>query len=475
VRLWTGPLLLAASLLLVGEATAGGADRLGRFYRGYPAEALEPVAGEPPASVRVLPPDGPSRWPERVREPLEARVHAEWPRGHLYGPVQTGVGLWLTYPLVTGREGSRLLVPATPSPTLPIRGVVDLPDPPGARRVVLLLDASSSANATTLFRTARGRAERISVLDAERRSLRHLLQTLEGIAGIEIGVVTYGETTRVLAEPGTPHREILAQLERWEAQEPSGTGRTDLVCALEVARDRLRDAPDGLSREVLLLTDGDLPHSGRFSDCRQRSKEGRKACRARANRSPCPARHHFRERDGYSDLVQLERFGRRAKGHLSVYAVVFDATRPARPYLELAEVTRGELFRVPSADRLESALPALVLRRVRSVRARNERTGEETTDLLDPATGRFEGRLVLAPGANDVLLTVHGESAPVAIHRFRIYSEPSHLERVLSELRERNRELELTVESNDATSPGATARRRLAIEPEPLPGAPAGR
>jgi hypothetical protein len=423
----------------------------------------------------VLPPDGPSRWPERVREPLEARVREEWPHRPLYGPVQTGVGLWLTYPLVTGRDGSRLLVPATPRSTLAIRGVVELPDPPGARRIILLLDASSSANATTLFRTAGGRVARISVLDAERRSLRHLLQTLGETAGTEIGVVTYGETTRVLAEPGTPFREILARLRRWEAQEPAGTGRTDLVCALEVARDRLRDAPDDLGREVLLLTDGDLPHSGRFFDCRQRSKEGREACRARANRSPCPARHRFRERDGYSDLVQLERFGRRAKRHLSVYTVVFDPTRPARPYRELAEVTRGRLYRVPSAERLESALPALVLRRVRSVRARNERTGEETGDLLDPATGRFEGGLVLAPGGNDVPLTVHGESAPVAVHRFRIYSEPGHLGRVLGELRERNRELELTVQSNDATRPAAPTRRLLEIEPEAVPGAPAGR
>jgi hypothetical protein len=364
------------------------------------------------------------------------------------------------------------LVPVVADTELPIRGVVELPYPPGSRRVILVLDASGSANARTLLHTTAGIVRRMSVLEAERLGLRQLLAVFER-GEIELGVVVYGETTRPLAKPGTPIHEIREKLERWEESVPRGSGRTDLVCALELARDWLRDTPSEVAREIFLLTDGDLPHSGRFTDCRAVGRRGNKSaravCESRRNTKPCPASHRFLTRNGYSDEIQLERFGRRARKDLTVYPLVFDPTRSSRPYRELADVTGGEFFRIPSGEALEAALAALIARRVLSVHVSNERTGERTADLLDPTTGHFEGVLSLAPGPNDVLLTVEGERGPAALYRFRVYAEPDYLQRALADLRRENGRLEERADrlrESLATRGRSGPSRALEVAPE---------
>lgn len=422
-RLRGGSILLALALL---PCSASLADSLSRYYRAYPAEALEPVVGSRTPAVRLLPPGGPAAWDPSVRERLEERALEEWPPDRTYGPFATSVGLWLVHPLVTGRDGIRLLVPVTSSARVPLAGVVEIPSRPGLRRVVLLLDASSSANSPTLLRAGSRGVEGVSVLDAERSGLRHFLELSGEAEGLEIGILIYGESTLPLAVPGTPHSRIRALLDAWTEAHPRGTGRTDVVCALETARDWLRDAPAGRTLEIALLTDGDLPHSGRFTACRQRAPAARSDCERRRNRTPCPASHRFLSRDGLSDVVQLERFARRARGEIEVNTLVFDPLRPARHYRELARATGGALFRVSSAEALDGWVAALLGRRIRGVYAENERTEERTGDLLDADTGRFEGSLGLAPGANDILLTVEGSTGPAALHRFRIYSESHH-------------------------------------------------
>lgn len=452
-------------MLVAGSASAEGGP-LGRFYRGYPSDTLEPVSGRIPETVRVLPPEGPSAWAEPLRASLESRIRGEWPMDRTYGPVQTSVLVWLTHPLVTGRDGATLLVPATASERAFLRGGVEIPEPPGPRRIVVLVDASSSANARTLPGQHR-RDEAPTVLEAERSALRHLLRAFFSDPTVEIGLIGYGETTWPIAPPGTAPAEIRRRLERWESEVPRGRGRTDLVCALATARDWLEDAPDGFGREVLLLTDGDLPHSGRFVSCRGAGGRRSETCEARRNRAPCPASHTFRAKEGRSDLIQLDRLARRSFRGFKVYPVVFDAGRPARPYADLARTTGGELYRVPSADALDRALPALVARRVTRVRAVNETTGQETGDLLDRESGTFEGSLDLAPGANDVLLRVEGSTGPAALHRFRIYAAGDHLRRTLADLRERNRALEEKLAARRPTLLPRAPTRTLEIRPDP--------
>ena len=470
--------VLAIALLCVPVPAAPAPPDLAPYYRAHRPDRLEPVAGTPPSQIRVLPPGGPERWSASLRARLEERVRREWPRDRTYGALQSAVGLWLAFPLVTGQDRGRLLVPVVMEKRLPIRGVVDLPDRSGPRRVILLVDASSSANTRSLLRTAEGSVERVTPLEAERSAVAGLLDVL-GEADIELGVVAYGERTWPLAPPGTAPSEIRAQLAAWQVAQPRGVGRTDLLCALELARDWLRDTPKGVSKEVFLLTDGGLPHSGRFLDCRMSERRGGKkalqACEARRNRTPCPAPHRFRESDGYSDLRQLDAFLRRARRALTVYPLVFDSTRPARPYQELARATGGDLYRVPSAEALEASLPALALGQVRAVYALNERTGRRTPNLLDAKTGRFVGILPLKRGANDVLLTVEGMQGPAARYRFRIYAEPNFLKRVLVELRNENRTL-----SERARNPSVPRRlgppspsRKLDVGIDPMPAAPA--
>ncbi len=476
-RVASGALVILA--VTVGPARAS--RELAPYYHAHRPEGLEPVAGEPPREVRVLPPGGPQRWSAAVRERLENRVRAEWPRDRTYGALQSAVGLWLSYPLVTGRAGNELLVPVLMSRQLRVRGAVDLRGDAGPRRVVLLIDASSSGNTRSLLRTTDGAVEHVTPLEAERSAMNALFDVVDR-AKIELGVIAYGEATWPLAEPGTPIDEIRRRASAWAAAQPRGVGRTDLICALEVARDWLKDTPKGMSKEIFLLTDGGLPHSGRFEDCnmnrRHGGKEALEACKARQNTSVCPASRKFSDSDGFSDLRQLEAYGRRVRRKLTAYPLVFDATRPARPYRELAEATGGDLYRVPSAEALEAALPAMALRQVTGVYAVNERSGEKTDDLFDPKTGRFDGVLPLRHGANDVLLQIQGLTGPAALYRFRIYAEPNYLKRILVKLRNENRELTErvargTARARERLAPSRSRERELEVEPEGVPAAPA--
>lgn len=471
-RRWP-PLLVGAACALAAAAPADPLEPLDAFYHPYRADVADaPRAGVPP-ELHLLPRSGPQSWPEPLRTALAERVRAEWPAARRYGPLRAGVGLWLAYPLVTVRLGERVAIPVLEERSLPVRGVLALPRSTGRRRVVLLIDASSSANAPVWFRGAGGAPERIRVLEAERRAVDQLLPLLDD-SRVELGVIAFGEGTWPVVPLGTPRQEARERLAEFRRRRPRGEGRTDTVCALWTARDWLDDTPDGVGREVVLLTDGDLPHSGRFLDCRppgRRRTAGAEArCEARRNRSPCPSRHGFRGSDGHSDQVQLAAFARRARRDVDVYPLIFEPDRSARPYRELARRTGGALWRIRGAAAIEAALPALVSRRIRRVVARNATTGAETPDLHDPATGRFTGSLPLASGANDVEVRIEGERGVAGLYRYRVYSLPGALEGYLAEVRAANQSLDERVE---ALQRGARPRpqpvRLLEVAPAPAP------
>ena len=445
-------LLVVAALWIAGPAP--GRDTAEAVYQPYRADLEAAVpAGIRPARIQLLAPPGENAWSGPPAEALAERIRREWTGQVPYGAIRPGVPLFLTYPLVTTAERDRVLVPVLEQLELPIRGALSLPRAPGPRRVVILVDASLSASAHIRFDPAR-RAERITVLEAERRALEHIVQRIDARAAagdsIELGVIAFGETTRPVAEPGLPLDQIRARLQAFRAEVPKGEGRTDLVCALWLAREWLDDTPSGTAREIVLLTDGDLPHSGRFLNCSTRKRlygeEAAARCEADRNRSVCPASHGFRRSHGRTDLTQLAYFARRARRSLKVFPLVFETDRAARPYQKLARQTGGELIRVSSPHSLEAALPALVIRDLHSVRATNERTGRRTPNLLDPETGRFDGSLALEPGANDVELRIEGSRGLAGLFRFRVYALPGYLERYLAELQESNRELELRAE-----------------------------
>ena len=414
------------------------------LLRPYRADREAPLPTGVPVLVRALLPAG-SRWPAPLVEELEARIRAEWVPHRLYGPVHSGAEVWLEHPLVAARRGGETLVPVVSGPILPERGRVVLPESAGGpRRVVLLVDASSSANARTPFRNEDGTTELVSVLEAEHRALAHLLEQAED-EWLELGILAFGEGTWPIAEPGTPRHELARRLERFRRERPRGEGRTDTVCALWTAWDWLRDTPKGVERHVVLLTDGDLPHSGRFLSCRGKRGEAKAACEARRNQTRCPAQRRLRLADGRSDLKQLARLRRKLRKKLVISPVVFEADRRASEYRRLAEATGGRFVQVPSAQGIEVALPPLVAGRLDGVRARHLGTGEETPDLLG-SDGAFAGELGLTPGPNDVELRVESDRGPAALFRFRVYSAPGALERYLARLRERNRSLESRAE-----------------------------
>jgi len=463
-------LLLALAVVCLGASRLNGGER---FETPYRAERQGVVAEGVPREVTLLLPRRAPAWPAAAQEALAQRIRREWVSvaDKLYGTLHAGLGVSLEYPLVTVRAGRRVWVPVVAGPSIPIEGVLALPSAQGPRRVVLLVDASSSANALTSFRGDDGRIESITVLEAERRALEHLVELLAD-DGLEFGLIAFGEGTWPIVEPGASVQSLRDALARFRAEHPRGQGRTDLVCALSLARDWLRDTPKGVEREIFLLSDGDLPHSGRFTDCglirKRRGKQAEASCLARRNQTQCPAsRVSFGA--GRSDMLQLLAFARRVRREVTIYPLVFEPDRAARAYHELAQRTGGVLLQVSSPQGIDAVLPVLVAGRIQGVFARNERTGDETEDLLEPGGLRFRGELPVRPGANDIELRVESDRGTAALFRFRVYAEPRYLERYLAQLRERNRSLELQVAEVAAEGRRRTPdvrRRRLELTPE---------
>ncbi len=396
-----------------------------------------PAGAAPPAEVELVLAPGAREWPGAVRAQFEERVRAEWPAERGYGALLATLGVELGWPLVTGERSDSARVPVVEASQFEISGRLLLPPARGPRRVVVLVDASSSANALATFEAADGAREKVSVLEAERRALEHLV---DGLASdwLEFGVIAFGESVTPIAEPGASAAELRESLARFRAEQPAGVGRTDAVCALWTAWDWLEHAPDRVEREIVVLTDGDAPISGRFSEGPNR------------NQTPCPATHTLSPRNSSSDPIQMVRFGRQLRGEVTVTPLIFEPERRALPWRQLAERTGGALVRVPGPQAIDAVLPALVASRIERVTARNATTGAATGDLLQPDRASLAGRLPLAPGANDVELTVASDRGAAALFRFRIYSAPGELERALAELRERNRALEVRAAALDA-------------------------
>ncbi|MFQ5513977.1 MAG: VWA domain-containing protein [Myxococcota bacterium] len=474
--------MAAVLLLLVGDEAAARGPRPPDLAGRYRADRLDPVEASLTPEVELALPEPVRAWPPAMREALARDVSAAWleTRGRLYGPLQVGIGIELEPPLLTARAGGRVRLPVVAGTRLPIRGTLELPHRGALRRVVLLLDASSSANARTLFQSAEGTLERITVLEAERRALGHLLEQLED-DWLEFGLIAYGEQTWPIVPPGASRAEVREALEVFARVHPRGEGRTDLVCALRLAKQWLDTTPKGVDREIYVLTDGDLPHSGRFVDCKRRhgrgGHEAEARCEARRNRSPCPIEGRWPGGAGRSDLVQLSSFARRLRGRLPIHPLIFESDRAASAYRELASRSGGSLLRVTAPQGIDAVLPALIARRLRGVFARNLSTGERSGDLLQADRRSFSGELRLVPGPNDVELSVESERGTAALFRFRVHSASGFLETFLAELRERTRALE---QRQAELERAARARRRaprdrsLELRTEvPVPAAPA--
>jgi len=470
------PALLAAVAIATAVALTGVPARAGALLRPaetYRADGVSAVPAGRPEGVDLLLPQR-AAWPDAVRAEFAERVRAEWREDLAYGAVHATVGVWLDYPLVTARAGRHVVVPVVESEVIEIAGRLQLePERDDGRRVILLLDASSSANQRTRFENPDGSVEQITVLEAEHRAIEHLLELLDD-DWLEFGIIAFGESTWPVVEPGASAQTVRARLADFRREHPRGEGRTDTVCALATAIGWLEHTPAGISREVVLLTDGDLPHSGRFLDCSRGGREARERCEARRNRTPCPAsgRWHAGRR---SDEVQLARMGRRHRRSVRVSPVVFEPDRRARPYRVLAENTGGQFVQVPSAQGIEVALPPLVGGRIHGVFARNVRTGVETDDLLTGDVTRFSGALGLAAGANDIELRVESDRGTAALLRFRVYGAKGHLARVLEDLREANRALEQRAEQLTERARVLAPERRereLEVRSESLPAAP---
>jgi len=456
-----GPLsyVSVAVLALSCAATARGAESA--EPTPYRADLLPAVEPRTPDEVELLFGPGDRPWPKGVQAQFGARVRAEWPADRSYGAVLAGLGVELRWPLVTKEQRGAVLVPVVEVSHVAIDGELHMPAARGPRRVVLLVDASSSANSLASFEAADGARERVSVLEAERRALEHLADGL-GSDWLEFGVIAFGEETWPIVEPGASAAQLHEALARFRSEHPSGVGRTDAVCALWTAWDWLESTPSGVEREIVVLTDGDAPFSGRFDTSAQR------------NASPCPASHRLTPGEGGSDPMQMVSFARRLHGDVTVTPLIFEPERRALPWRQLAERSGGSLVRVPGPAAIDAVLPALVASRIERVVARNATTRAASGDLLQADRARLAGGLELAPGANDVELAVESDRGTAALFRFRIYFAPDELARALAEVRERNHALEVraaTLDGEARAAREAIRRRALDVRTDSAPPA----
>jgi hypothetical protein len=494
----TRPLSLALALTLAGPVAAEPGLPHEDVLAPYRADLLPPLEPGEPAGVELLRPPGAAPLPEPVQEDLKERILREWSPDRPYGGIHSVVGLWLEYPLLNARLSERIAVPVLESTELPIRGRVIAPPPRFSGNLVILIDVSSSANARTALWREDGSLEQLRAIGAELRAARELLEILEqdrarfgpGYGPASVGILAFGESTTVIADPESSIAEARVSLEALQRLSPEGTGRTDAVCALRLASDWLAGPSEGLSGEIVILTDGDLPFSGRFTDCgapHYRSRDAEAACHASLNRSPCASSHPFDPADGRSDVAQLFSFVRDVRGRIRVFPTVFRLKRPPRFLREIATYTGGHAVSVASDAETESALLGLLEHagdslEVRGVYVRNLRSGEATENLLEANGTDFTGALPLAPGPNDVELRIESDLGEVGLYRFRVYAAPDAAGDYLARLLEANRALERRLEDLlEEAREGMQERRRspgprnleITLEtPAPAPTAP---
>jgi hypothetical protein len=266
----TAGLAKASFLVMSGWACLSPAADFGQTHPAvgledtYRADVLEPVRldrGE--QDIQILRERGAREWPAGVQAVLEQRIRRGFDTDQLYGPVYSSVGLWLRYPLATARIGGRVLIPVLDDGAIQVRGSLVARRVFQRRRVVILVDASESAN-TPIPIAVGSSAGELSLLQAELRALANLVAGGAG-ADVELGILAFGEGPWPVVELGAPLEAMPEALARFEREHPGGEGRSDAVCALWTAADWLRGAPESVEREIVLLTGTDLPHSGRCS------------------------------------------------------------------------------------------------------------------------------------------------------------------------------------------------------------------
>jgi hypothetical protein len=373
---------LALALAMVTPAAADLGISSAGAHAPYRADLLPPIQAGRPTDVELLLPGGANPWPLAVRDDLRERVLQEWPADQRYGNVYSRVGLWVEYPLVITRQGDSVVVPVLQGLELPVRGRLVIASRRLARRVVVLLDVSHSANAHTAVWRTDGSMERLSAVAGSLRAARRLLDWLEhdrdrfghlvGYGPTHVGVIAFGESTWPIIEPQESIDEVRRRLESYARRWPEGAGRTDAVCALRLASEWLEGTSEDILQEIVVLTDGDLPFSGRFTNCdapQFRGEAAKATCLASLNRSACPASHRFDPAQGLSDIAQLFSFVRDVRGRPRVFPLLFRLQSPPRFFRELARYTSGRTISIGSESELDRWLLEFLNHEAPGVRA----------------------------------------------------------------------------------------------------------
>ena len=419
---------------------------------------LVPPPEENDGSVQLLRSRDAAPWPVAVREHWESRVQEAWNGADGLGAIDRSIGAWLEYPLVNALPSGELVVPFVEGSQMPLRGRLVLPRGKAAPRVVVLVDVSESAGRRRAALPLPGTMRRPSIREAGLAGALKLIRALDEQARRarigedlpEIGIVAFGEATLPLLELHTEsgRRAAEAALLALVSGASDEAGRTDLVCALWTGWDWLQR--DERAVEVLVVTDGDLPFSGRFGACDRAGGGHPQAvarCEARRNRTHCPARHEFERTGGTSDLSQLFHFARSIGASAKLSPIYLGASRPPRFLRELARFRNQGRYGQPGeadvwswADR---ALPKAAQRsEARLVRARNLSTEEHTENLLANNGVDFAGVLRLVPGMNEIEILAEDVEGERGRFKFRVFAATDPVLEFREHLLGQNEELE---------------------------------
>jgi hypothetical protein len=222
-----------------------------------------------------------------------------------------------------------------------------------------------------------------TIVSAELLAARRLIERLDPNT-TRMGLVSFGMNAKLEAPLGSSRADLLAAL---DAIPPEPRGGTYMYGALDEAISALASVPvppgERRQRQILLFSDGIAT-------------------------APEPARA------AQATAVHAARNAARANARISAFALGPAAAAGSRQFEEIARANGGELVVLDSPADVVEFVPYMSFTRVARVALENATTREPGRAVRLFPDGTFDGFAPLAPGRNELRLTVTSEGGASA-------------------------------------------------------------
>jgi hypothetical protein len=284
-----------------------------------------------------------------------------------------------------------------------------------------------------------------SIARALTQAARRLIDRMDP-ATTRMGLVTFGRSERVLARVGSSREDLLKALDAIpDRPERGGTYFYGAIIASIKVFETAPALGGRRNRSIIMLSDG-LP-----------------------NRPPPP---YFAEKAAVRAAKHADR------DRIQIYAIALGPTVAKNPkvFLEIADVTKGQLLLVETPGDVVDFAPHLSLTGIREIGLLNVTTGQKGRAVRMFPDGSFDGFAPLVPGMNTIRFTATGESGGEATVEHRIRFEKTsadtpegraRIAALLRELEARSIQMKLAEEIRERREEmQRRLERRLEIRPE---------